>query len=235
MMKLLKRMNETLIFDIGFNDGNSSKKFLEKGFTVIGVECNPKVYRKYFNYYINFIHNGSLILVRKCIHHKNGEKIPFYVDKDFSPWGSVNVDIATRERNCRMYLVETITLKTLFENYGVPIYCKIDIEGSDIIALESLKELEEKPLFISCETECVGKGMHNTISGLEVINKLNELGYTKFFLYKNEEGNEFQFDFNTEYEWVDYKSICEKLIRLREKHDFSKGSWTFWYDVCATF
>lgn len=228
-------MNKNLIFDIGFNDGTSSKDYLKNNYTVVGVECNPKLIKKCNIIYNKEINEGKLILIEKCISDDNDKVVKFYVDILLSVWGSTNKEIANRERPYVEYNVKTITLKQLIEQYGTPIYCKIDIEGDDIIAIETLKDVVEKPKYISCETECVGKDMHDSITGLEVINKLKELGYTKYIIYKNSVGDEFHFDLNKEYEWVDYETICEQLIEKRKKHDFSKGSWTFWYDVCATF
>ena len=45
----------------------------------------------------------------------------------------------------------------MFHEYGTPFYCKIDIEGNDIIALQTVEKVSEKPLYISVETECIGE------------------------------------------------------------------------------
>ena len=53
-------MNENLIFDLGFYNGDTSLPYLKEGYTVIGVDCNPNlgIISDAFEYIIN----GQLIL-----------------------------------------------------------------------------------------------------------------------------------------------------------------------------
>lgn len=229
-------MEKNLIFDIGFYNGDSSKHFLQQGCNVVGVDCNPFAIRLSKKLYKEYIEKNQLTIVDKCIASESGEKKSFYVAQGERVWSSTHKDIATRVRECCEITVETISINDLIKTYGTPIYCKIDVEGDDIIVLESLKNVEVKPLFISCETECIGNENHLNVDGLDVINKLKEIGYIKFFLHKNAHDETFEFNCDVnQYQWFDYKSICQQLIEEREKHDFSNGSWTFWWDVYATF
>lgn len=74
------------------------------------------------------------------------------------------------------------TLRSLIHKYGVPYYCKIDIEGNDIIALESLKDNVDLPHYISVETECLGDNSQPNDVMFSTLDMLYELGYRKFKL-----------------------------------------------------
>lgn len=231
-------MNENLIFDLGFYNGDTSLPYLKEGYKVIGVDCNPKL-GKIPNSGINteifnFMLNGQLTFVTKCISDKDDEIIDFYVQPNLMVWSSVNIAIAERCHKSICCQVETITLASLIKEYGTPIYCKIDIEGNDILALKSLFDVEEKPKYISCETECIGTEHYSSIDGLENINTLHELGYQKFFLVKQKCLDNFQFDINNQYEWKTYEEIVEELNTVRSAHNFSIP-YSFWWDVYATF
>jgi hypothetical protein len=44
-------------------------------------------------------------------------------------------------------------LSNLVKSYGVPRYCKVDIEGNDLDALKSLTTVPTVPQFISVESD----------------------------------------------------------------------------------
>lgn len=226
-------MNNNLIFDLGFYNGDSSLQYLKEGFNVIGVDCNPllKINNEIIKQYIK---DGHLILEKKCITDTDNEIIDFYVQPKKLVWSSANIKIAERLDESQRCQVETITLSSLIKKYGTPIYCKIDIEGNDCIALKNLFYVEEKPLYISCETECIGYENPYKFDGLENINILNELGYKKFLLVQQRWDTQFHFNFNEKHNWKTYKEIVDELKYERQKHDFSLP-YSFWWDVYATF
>jgi FkbM family methyltransferase len=85
-------------------------------------------------------------------------KVDFYVDEKKSMWGTANLDWVTRNRaigggRIRRITVESVLLREIIEQHGVPYYCKIDIEGSDLDALKSLRDAAAVPPFISIESE----------------------------------------------------------------------------------
>ena len=84
-------------------------------------------------------------------------------------------------------------LSYFFEKYGVPYYCKIDIEGYDIVALQSLQTLDKLPKYISVETECIGEeDVLNEDEILETLVQLHKLGYNRFKLIDQVSLNELQ-------------------------------------------
>ena len=227
-------MNNNLIFDLGFYNGDTSLQYLKEGYKIIGVDCNPQLNLKN-NEINNFIENGKLILERKCITDTDNKIVNFYIQPKNMDWSSANIQIAERHNKSECCQVETITLASLIRKYGTPIFCKIDIEGNDILAIKSLTDVEEKPLYISCETECIGNnGNHLSIDGLENINALHELGYNKFFLVNQRRWGNYHFNINETHEWKTYDEVVEELKKERLAHNF-EYSYTFWWDVYATF
>jgi hypothetical protein len=78
----------------------------------------------------------------------------------------------------------TARLSSLFEQYGNPYYCKIDIEGNDAMAIRSLGGKTGSPQFISCELSCCSiSDLHSNNNLLfETLNALQVAGYTSFQL-----------------------------------------------------
>jgi hypothetical protein len=72
--------------------------------------------------------------------------------------------------------VPAITFSSLIETYGTPHYVKIDIEGSDLLCIEDLLELNERPPFVSFErSPSLGQQ-------LKELRLLKQLGYLRFQL-----------------------------------------------------
>lgn len=227
-------MNDKLIFDLGYYGGDSTLHYINEGYDIVGVDCNPQleINRETEKY----MKRGRLILERKCVSDTDNQNIVFYVQPNNIIWSSANKEIAERYDKSERHKVKTITLATLIGTYGTPIYCKIDIEGNEMLAIKSLSLIddEKKPLYICCKTECVGKGRRSlNINGLENINALHELGYNKFFL--KEQKDNYRFDINGKHEWKSYEEVIEELKKARSEHDFEQEPYMFLWDVYATF
>ena len=65
--------------------------------------------------------------------------------------------------------------KTLLDIYGISYYLKIDIEGSDILCLEALKEYEERPRYIAIEAD-----VSSFEGAFAELSTLWSLGYRQF-------------------------------------------------------
>lgn len=171
-----------LIFDIGLHLGEDAAYYLQKGFKVIAVDANPACIAKAEKEFKTYINTGQLILVNCAIADFEGIT-NFHISKK-SIWSSLNFDVANREEFAADDItVSARSLSSLITQYGEPHYCKIDIEGSDKSALESLVTSRHRPLFISVETECIGmvKQLREE-EALETLSLLRRLGYEKFKL-----------------------------------------------------
>src|SRR5262249_33137823 len=75
----------------------------------------------------------------------------------------------------RRIRVEARSLADIIAEFGVPRYCKIDIEGNDLDALKSLTGAEELPPFISIESE-----KRDWSRLMEEFRTFHKLGYSRY-------------------------------------------------------
>lgn len=177
-------MVRDLIFDIGMHNGRDTEFYLNKGFKVVAIEASPKAVEDATLKFSSYIKSGQLIIINKAI---SDSILPVqfkrYIGHD--DWSSVvdnwNQSMYTEEYEA--YEIQTTNVDELIAEVGVPYYMKIDIEGSDVLCLNALLKLSEKPQFISVELLTL-KNLENSERPdyLEILCKLRALGYTKFQL-----------------------------------------------------
>lgn len=220
-----------LAFDLGAYDGKDTINLMKAGYTVVSVEANPYRFKtkiKPLAYVYNNIYGENV-----CIGNINNKLIDFYLSKTYGVWDSCNKEIAERlNQDSKLIKVKSITILQLFEKYGYPQYIKSDIEGNDIIMLQTLQQTNFRPKYISCESECQGK-TYNELKKYEVLNKMLQLGYSKFFLidcYKYGE-NEMLILPETIQEWESYENIKNKIDYLSDKYYKMKKSKSIWADI----
>jgi FkbM family methyltransferase len=169
-------MQHSLVFDIGCHNGQDSDFYLKKGFTVIAVEANPVLCAELKARFSDEIASGRFVLVEKAISEWDGE-VEFFMNLKVSIWGTIRPNWAARNAaigaESKKVLVPSIKFSSLIEEFGVPYYLKIDIEGADLLCLEGLLQFNARPAFVSIEIE------HRSLLRAEM-NLLCKLGYTKF-------------------------------------------------------
>lgn len=174
--------NNQLIFDIGFHKGEDTRYYLHKGYHVVGVDADKELINNGEQCFQNEIHSGQLTLLNYAISSERNSSTPFYISHN-KLWNSTHKGIAEREGiQARQEMVPSETLSVLMDIYGVPYYCKIDIEGNDIVALNSLRNNKELPLYISVETECLDDNSEAFNNTFETLDALKDLGYKRFKL-----------------------------------------------------
>ena len=178
------KVNRNLIFDVGMHKGEDTIYYLKKGFNVVAFEANPELVVKSKLRFSKEIKEGKLTIVEGAIVDKSkvqDKSIIFYKNEDNSEWGTIVKEWANRNENLRttskIIEVPTIDFRKCLEEFGIPHYLKIDIEGMDIICLESLLDFDKKPNYVSIESEKVSFG--KLISEFEL---LESLGYDQFKL-----------------------------------------------------
>ena len=139
-----------LCFDIGANNGNITNLFLKNGAEVICVEpqinCLRKLYKKFGN-------NKKVIIIGKALAEKEGYRTIF-INENENTLSTLSDKWRTESRFSKYYnwnkqqQVKAITLDNLIQLYGVPKFCKIDVEGFE---LNVLKGLTQKIQYISFE------------------------------------------------------------------------------------
>ncbi len=172
-----------LVFDLGFHRGEDTAYYLSRGCRVVAVEADPRLAARGRVAFSDAVRNGRLCLLHKAVVREGGKPTTFYVSP-VSIWNSTHRDIAEREAPgaARAIHVPTVDLPQLMETYGVPDYCKIDIEGNDIEALSSLERTDSRPPFLSVESECLGREEDYGSRMSDTLDELHALGYTDFKL-----------------------------------------------------
>ncbi len=173
-------MKSNLIFDVGMHKGEDTDFYIKKGFDVIGFEANPDLVKYLKIKFEKEINSKKLILIEGAVVDKNfHEKVFFYKNKKNTVWGTILKDWAERnafdDAESEVIEVNSINFRECLEKYGIPYYMKIDIEGMDLFCCETLLHFDEKPKFISIESEKI-KYEQLCIE----INLFEKLGYNKF-------------------------------------------------------
>jgi len=170
-------MRQNLIFDVGLHLGEDSEFYLKKGFDVVAVEADPVNAAKAANRLKAYVDAGRLTIVNKAIARDEGP-ITFF-SSDHSVWGTTDPKWAERNRRLGSSISETtvsgILFHRLLDEYGVPYYLKIDIEGADTLCLEALLASADRPKYVSLES--------SKTSFDDLVNEfclLQKLGYRKY-------------------------------------------------------
>ncbi len=156
-----------IIFDLGLHSGDDTEFYLKKGFDVVAVEANPHLVAAAEQKFSNEVRMGRLTIVPYAIAPEAG-KVRFYLNRTNTAWSSVYESWGSRKRGADIVEVIAITPRMLFEQYGIPYYLKIDLEGMDEAVMRAL-EYFDKPQYISFEG--VGVPGFNLLAGY---------GYRKF-------------------------------------------------------
>ena len=169
-----------LIYDIGMHEGEDSKFYLLKGFRVVAVEADPALCELAAERLRQFTATGQLTIVNRAIAPTRGP-VTFYRSAT-SGWGTVdsqwNADNAARGVESEPISVEAITLADLVSEYGEAFYMKIDIEGMDRRAVQSLGTTAIRPRYVSMETSFSRNPTFDAVQAdFEV---LAGLGYDRF-------------------------------------------------------
>ena len=169
-----------LIYDNGAYHGEDSEFYLLKGFRVVAVEADPDLCRFTAHRLSEFVATGQLTIVNRAIAPGPGPLI--YYRSSTPEWGTVvpewNADLETRGVRSEPIIVEGVTLADLAAEYGDAFYMKLDIEGMDRRAIESLEGTAIRPKYVSMETT------FSRVSSFDAIgadfDTLARLGYDRF-------------------------------------------------------
>lgn len=175
-----------LVYDIGMHDGEDSAFYLAKGFRVVAVEADPELCSAAEQRFARSIEAGRLTIVNRAIAAEAGP-VTFYRSTT-SGWGTIveefNTENEARGVAADSLTVEGIRLADLVAAHGEPFYMKLDIEGMDRLALESLSASPVRPRYLSMETTF---GRSPRIASLrEDFDLLLRLGYDRFKIVDQE-------------------------------------------------
>lgn len=173
-----------LLYDVGMHRGEDTDYYLRKGFDVLGFEADPDLAAHCRRRFSEEIQTGRLTIVEgaivECLPGKiRPETVKFYRNKGNTVWGTIAPDWARRNEilgtsnevlNCPV-----VDFAECLQKYGIPHFLKIDIEGMDTVCLRALLHFEQKPDYVSIESE---KG--SFVKLVKELKLLTDLGYTRF-------------------------------------------------------
>lgn len=159
-----------LCFDIGSNFGNRSEIFLNLGAKVVALE--PQAYIARF---LKRKFRNKIIVENKAAGASPGE-LEMFISKHNVLSSLSSEWIAEVQKNRfrtakwdKRTIVQVTTLDELIKKYGVPDFCKIDVEGFELQVLQGLSRPVKLLSFEYTIPEFIQKG-------IECINHLNSLG-----------------------------------------------------------
>jgi len=145
----------SLCFDVGANRGDKSKALLASGMNVVSFEPQPECLSHLVSHCEDFAHR--LRTRRVALGDRPGSAKLYRTDQvghaslheDWSPEGRTD-----------SIEVELSTLDLEIEKYGVPYYCKIDVEGHE---LEVISGLSQPLSLISFEYHLTPENIEKTL------------------------------------------------------------------------
>jgi len=181
---ILTPKNPNLVFDVGMHKGEDTEFYLRKGFKVVAFEANPDLVKHCQARFEDYLTRGQLVIVAGAVVEpgilvSGQKKIIFYRNEVLSVWGTICPEWA--DRNIRLGTtsntieVDVIDFGAVIQEHGVPHFMKIDIEGCDLACLETIKQFESHPDYISIESDKTG---FSNIK--QEISLFTELGYDSF-------------------------------------------------------
>jgi FkbM family methyltransferase len=148
-------LQSDLIFDIGLHKGQDTEFYLRKGFRVVAVEADQDHCNAVAERFADAVADKRLVIVNKALAQEAGT-VTFYKSA-LSVWSTLDPEFDKRNRRYGMETtlceVEATTMADLLQEFGVPYYVKLDIEGLDAVALQGLSFSNEMPAYVSMESE----------------------------------------------------------------------------------
>jgi FkbM family methyltransferase len=235
-------MRNDLIYDTGLHKGEDADFYLRKGFSVVGIEAHPILAANARRRFQGEIASGKLKLVEGAIAPVSaGDKIVFYINDDLTAWGTIEEKWAIRNETLgcpsKGIQVSRIDMGEVYRSFGIPFYLKIDVEGVDRLVVEELRAFQERPQYLSMESE---KEDFDKLK--DEMDLLTSLGYKKFKVVQQQsipgtkimaharDGKSFEYVFETDSSgqfgddlpgpWLTYDQAIElyKSVFRRYKH-----------------
>ena len=170
-------MVRDLIYDAGLHKGEDSAYYLALGYRVVAFEANSTLVELCRRRFSSEISAGRLRIIEGAIDDSGAAEVTFYSHVN-TVWGTT--DQVWAERNLwlgesKATRVRTVDFRACIRETGVPFFMKVDIEGADRACFDALRSFDERPVYVSLESEKL-----RFPSLLEEFDLLTQLGYDRF-------------------------------------------------------
>jgi FkbM family methyltransferase len=174
-----------LIFDIGFNMGEFTQTCFNKykNCAVIAVEANPTLCK---NASQHFFTNYNFTLLNNLVSDKDSEQIDFYISPIATGVSTASTEFMQNSRFTKgsknleknsikweaPIKIQSISLDSMIERFGIPDLLKIDVEGYELNVLKGLTQKVNDICFEWHEEE--------SEQLYKILDHLQSLGYEQF-------------------------------------------------------
>jgi len=221
------KMENNLVFDLGFHRGEDTKHYLSKGCKVVAVEANPFLVEQAKIDFKKEIEKGDLVLLNRAVGYgrisgdpKVTGTLEFFVNSKNTDWSSCIKEYSEQQNNISTKVViDAILPEDLINKFGIPYFIKVDVEGNDTAVLENLYSMKNRgypkkivPKYISLE---LNKKDYKYIFAYLLL-----LGYTEFQLINQVHNDPYTSgkfgEFLDKDKWIDYDEALSRYIKFRE-------------------
>jgi FkbM family methyltransferase len=161
-------MEQDLVLDIGLHNGDDAAYYLGLGYRVVGVEANPLLTSKCALRFENEIRQGRVQVINAGVLKEPGE-FTFYQNLTDDLWSSFQPERGKKGGAWEELKIPCVTTQQLIAEHGKPFFMKVDIEGADLQALDSITAATAPP-YVSLELNCADP----------ILERLIEFGYSAF-------------------------------------------------------
>lgn len=214
--------SDDLIFDVGAHVGEKSSTYIQNGAKVVCIEPQPDCFIKLQN---RFSENSKVMLENVGLSSQVGH-MDLYICSSSNTISTFSKEFQNKSRHSergykwdRLITVPVTTLDNLIDKYGVPQFCKIDVENFEF---EVLKGLTNQIPFISIEFHV--ELYQNAILCLDY---LESLGYKKFNFAAGECPNFVLSD------WVSKQDLIKEMLNYSLQYYLAEKD-PLWGDIYAS-
>jgi len=245
-----------MFFDFGFFDGRDSLSYLQQGMRVVAVEADPSLAAagKANPALLPFIGTGQLQILNYAIDLDPKATVPssttFYLNKCTKEWNSFSSSVGCRsctgpntedltKASCTPTQVMTTPCVKVFQDHGIPVYMKADMEGAEKACYNALYAypVAQRPNLISGE-----------VTDSNLVADFANLGYTSFKLVLQKSGHsggwgDQAVDCRVGAQWRSFAGANMELKKVYDKANpqpmtdgcpsYAAGT-SIWYDVHAS-
>jgi len=173
----VRALQNDLVYDVGMNDGSDTGYYLNQGFRVVAIDADPAMIENGRQKFAREVAEERLTLLNVGVSSERGTAT-FWICEDKAEWNSFDRARASHGgRPHHSVEIPTIPFGEVLEQYGVPYFLKIDIEGHDHYCVADLQG-GPIPTFLSTEVQAVPDG------GLGL---LEQVGYQRFKLIRQKD------------------------------------------------